>query len=66
MLKITYCCVSLQSDWGTQAQLEVCAVSRCVVCNGDFYFKMFLHANYSPLCPRHDHKLLTLSVECWR
>ena len=30
------CCVSLRTGWGTSAQLEVYAVSRCVVFNGGF------------------------------
>ena len=37
MLTADYC-VSLQSGWGTLAQLEVYAVPHGVVCNADFPF----------------------------
>ena len=52
------CCVSIRSDWGTWAQLEVHAVSRCAVCIGDFPCCVSV-CQLVLVSPGYDHELLT-------
>ena len=56
------CCVSLRSGWGTLAQLEMHAVSRCVVSNGDFICCVSACQLALQVCPGYDLKLSTPSV----
>ena len=58
-----YCCASLRSGCGTLAQLAVYAVSRCVVCKGDFTLYEFLSACLLFFVYAwYDHKLHGLSA----
>ena len=55
------CCVSLRSGWGTQTQLEMYAVSRCVVFNGVFVSCVSVW-QLVLVCPGYDLKLTPPSV----
>ena len=56
-----YCRVSLRSGLCVWAQLEVYAVTHCVVCNGDF--TCFVSVRQLVLvCPVYDCELHTLSA----
>ena len=55
------CCVCLRSGWGTLAQLEAHAVSRCVVCSSDSTFCVSV-CQLVLVCLGCDRKLPTLSA----
>ena len=52
------CCVCLRSGCGKEAQVEV---KRCVVCNGDFTFRVS-GCKLVLECPGYDRKRTTLSA----